>query len=108
MDKDRSVHFTEGTLKIGLEYMRFGGSTVHLTPSEHLLLCAIFDACSKGITIAAIGMHIGAGFSNDMSSLINSHVHTTRKKLFALSNGLISIKWKRKTQSYHLVTDKDV
>ena len=108
MNKERLLHSTEGTLRIGLEYIKFGGSTVHLTPREHLLLCAIFDSCLKGITIAAIGLHIDACFSNGMSSLVNSHVHTTRKKIFALSNGLISIKWERKTKTYHLIADNEL
>jgi hypothetical protein len=103
VDKERLVHLGEEYLRIGPGYIKLDGSTVHLTGNEHLLLCAISDACPNGLAVADIAIHLNSHASNNVSSLVNSHIHTTRKKIVSLSKGKVSIQWNRKTREYHLI-----
>jgi DNA-binding response OmpR family regulator len=102
VDQERLVHLKGEELRIGIGYIKLAGSTVHLTAKEFSMLCAIFDARLGGITIAEIGTQLEAQSSNDLSSLVTSYVHTTNKKLAALSDGQITIKWNRKDNIYYL------
>jgi DNA-binding response OmpR family regulator len=102
VDQERLVPLEEEKLRIGFGYIKFGGSTVHLTAKECTILCAIFDARPLGITTAEIGTQISAGNSINLSSLVSSHIHTTKKKLASLSNGRVAITWNRKTKAYCL------
>jgi DNA-binding response OmpR family regulator len=102
VDKKRLIRFKEGELVIANGYLKLDGSTVHLTVSEYIILCTIFDTYFEGVTIADISIGLNA-FVSDISSLVNSHVHTTRKKLASLSSNQIIIKWNRSTKTYHLL-----
>lgn len=70
MENERLVSSTQGDLSIELENVNFEQSNVNLTKSKHILLCEIFKAFTKGITINEIGEYIGAGFSKDMLPLV--------------------------------------
>lgn len=102
VNQERLLHLKGEELRIGLGYIKFTGSTVHLTKKECSILCAIFDARLVGIAIDKIGVHINAYTSTDLSSLVNSYVHTTNKKLLAISDSRIAIKWNPKTRTYYL------
>lgn len=102
VNKERLIRFRKRELIISNGYLKFNGYTVHLTISEYIIICTIFDKRIEGATVGDIGIHLNP-YVSDISSLVNSHVHTTRKKLASLSCDQITIRWNRPTKTYHLL-----